>query len=110
MSEETKSADFSAPWGIIIAISTSAFVGWGYILALLFSIQVQRSRHNITPNMSHMSREVHCLIPSNLAGNETTVRCGLREMQQQKIWILSHDKQALFYLVYRCAAAPAAGV
>ncbi|BDA43078.1 Amino-acid permease BAT1 [Coccomyxa sp. Obi] len=39
MSEETKSADFSAPWGIIIAIATSAFVGWGYILALLFSIQ-----------------------------------------------------------------------
>lgn len=41
MSEETKSADRSAPWGIILAIGTSAVVGWGYILALLFSIQVQ---------------------------------------------------------------------
>ncbi|KAK9915256.1 hypothetical protein WJX75_006770 [Coccomyxa subellipsoidea] len=39
MSEETKSADRSAPWGIILAIGTSAVVGWGYILALLFSIQ-----------------------------------------------------------------------
>jgi len=42
MSEETKSADRSAPWGIVLAIGTSAVVGWGYILALLFSIQVRK--------------------------------------------------------------------
>lgn len=41
MSEETKNADVSAPWGIIVALGTSAVVGWGYIMALLFSIQVQ---------------------------------------------------------------------
>jgi amino acid transporter len=41
MSEETKAADRSAPIGIIMAIGTSAVVGWGYIMALLFSIQVR---------------------------------------------------------------------
>ena len=40
MSEETRNADVSAAWGIIIAILTSAAVGWGYILALCFAIQV----------------------------------------------------------------------
>jgi hypothetical protein len=40
MSEETKNADVSAAYGIIIAIGSSALVGGGYILALLFSIQV----------------------------------------------------------------------
>ncbi|CAK0780294.1 hypothetical protein CVIRNUC_005001 [Coccomyxa viridis] len=39
MSEETRNADVSAPWGIIVALGTSAVVGWGYIMALLFSIQ-----------------------------------------------------------------------
>ena len=40
MSEETKNADVSAAYGIIIAILTSAAVGFGYILALIFAIQV----------------------------------------------------------------------
>lgn len=40
MSEETKGADKSAAWAIVMAISTSAIAGWGYLLALLFSIQV----------------------------------------------------------------------
>ena len=40
MSEETKGADKSAAWAIIVAIGTSAIAGWGYLLALLFSIQV----------------------------------------------------------------------
>ena len=44
MSEETKNADVSAPWGIIVALATSAVVGWGYIMALLFSIQVRQKR------------------------------------------------------------------
>ena len=44
MSEETKNADVSAPWGIIVALGTSAVVGWGYIMALLFSIQVRQRR------------------------------------------------------------------
>ena len=43
MSEETRNADVSAPWGIIVALGTSAVVGWGYIMALLFSIQVRQS-------------------------------------------------------------------
>ena len=40
MSEETKGADKSAAWAIVLAIGTSAIAGWGYLLALLFSIQV----------------------------------------------------------------------
>ncbi|CAL5221654.1 g3881 [Coccomyxa viridis] len=39
MSEETKNADVSAPWGIVVALGTSAVVGWGYLMALLYSIQ-----------------------------------------------------------------------
>ena len=41
MSEETRNADVSAAWGIVIAIVTSAMVGFGYILALCFAIQVR---------------------------------------------------------------------
>lgn len=40
MSEETRNADVSAAWGIVIAILTSAACGMGYILALCFAIQV----------------------------------------------------------------------
>ena len=42
MSEETRNADVSAPWGIVVALGTSAVVGWGYLMALLYSIQVGR--------------------------------------------------------------------
>ncbi len=42
MSEETKNADVSAPWGIVVALGTSAVVGWGYLMALLYSIQVRK--------------------------------------------------------------------
>lgn len=40
-SEETKGADRSAPIAILLAIGTSAVFGLGYLLALLFSIQVR---------------------------------------------------------------------
>ncbi|CAL8461962.1 g1493 [Coccomyxa elongata] len=39
VSEETKNADRTSPWGIIMAVGTSVVLGFGYILALLFSIQ-----------------------------------------------------------------------
>lgn len=41
MSEETKGADKSAAYAIIIAISASAVAGFAYILAITFSIQVR---------------------------------------------------------------------
>lgn len=40
LSEETARADVSAPIGVIMALGVSAVIGWLYILALLFSIQV----------------------------------------------------------------------
>ncbi len=40
-SEETRGADRSAPIAIILALSTSAVFGLGYILALMFSIQAK---------------------------------------------------------------------
>ena len=45
MSEETKGADKSAPRAIVMSIGASAVVGWGYILALVFSIQVSGRAH-----------------------------------------------------------------
>lgn len=42
MAEETKGADMSAAWAIVMSVSASAIAGWGYLLALLFSIQVAR--------------------------------------------------------------------
>lgn len=45
MSEETRNADVSAPWGIVVALGTSAVVGWGYLMALLYSIQVAHFCH-----------------------------------------------------------------
>ena len=45
MSEETRNADVSAPWGIVVALGTSAIVGWGYLMALLYSIQVGQLCH-----------------------------------------------------------------
>ena len=39
-SEETRGADRSAPIAILMAIGASAVFGMGYILALVFSIQV----------------------------------------------------------------------
>ena len=39
MSEETKAADNNAAWGIVLALLTSATVGFIYVLGLLFSIQ-----------------------------------------------------------------------
>eukprot|EP00891_Asterochloris_glomerata_P002201 jgi/Astpho2/2201/Aster-03190 len=39
MSEETKGADRSAPWAIIMAVSSSAVTGFAYLLSLTFSIQ-----------------------------------------------------------------------
>ena len=40
LSEETKRADRNAAWGILLAVSISVVLGLGYIIALLFSIQV----------------------------------------------------------------------
>jgi hypothetical protein len=39
MSEETRSADKYAPWGVVLAIGCSAGVGFLYIIAMMFSIQ-----------------------------------------------------------------------
>ncbi|KAK9918140.1 hypothetical protein WJX75_001594 [Coccomyxa subellipsoidea] len=39
MSEETKSADKTAAWGIVLAVGLSAISGFIYIIALMFSIQ-----------------------------------------------------------------------
>ena len=51
MSEETRNADVSAPWGIVVALGTSAVVGWGYLMALLYSIQVGQRCHGWLPDM-----------------------------------------------------------
>lgn len=40
MSEETKQADKTAAWGIVLAVGCSAISGLCYIIALMFSIQV----------------------------------------------------------------------
>ena len=40
MSEETKNSDRGAPVAIVAAIGLSSVLGFGYILALIFSIQV----------------------------------------------------------------------
>ena len=40
LSEETARADVAAPIGVILALGVSCVIGWLYILALLFSIQV----------------------------------------------------------------------
>ena len=40
VSEETKAADVNSAWGIMWAVGLSVVLGLGYILALLFSIQV----------------------------------------------------------------------
>lgn len=39
MSEETRSADRTAAWGIVLAVGTSAMSGLAYVLAIMFSIQ-----------------------------------------------------------------------
>ena len=44
VSEETKSADWASAWGILITVFLSIVLGFGYCVALLFSIQVP-SRH-----------------------------------------------------------------
>ena len=46
LGEETQRADVSAPIGVIIALAVSSVIGWLYILALLFSIQV-RAVHSV---------------------------------------------------------------
>lgn len=43
MTEETKNAAKSGPRGIILTIVVSFVVGWAYLLALTFSIQVGRA-------------------------------------------------------------------
>ena len=40
MSEETRSADRYAAWGIVLAVGCSAVVGFLYVLSMMFSIQV----------------------------------------------------------------------
>ena len=40
MSEETKSADWTSAWGIVVAVFMSVVLGFAYVIALLFSIQV----------------------------------------------------------------------
>ena len=47
MSEETTTADKSAPIAIIMSVGVSALIGFGYILALLFSIQVSFSHRRV---------------------------------------------------------------
>jgi hypothetical protein len=47
VSEETKNADRMCPWGIMMAVGSSVVLGFGYILALLFSVQVHH------PAISH---------------------------------------------------------
>ena len=46
MSEETKGADWTSAWGILMAVFMSVVLGFGYVVSLLFSIQVlsQHSR------------------------------------------------------------------
>ena len=61
LSEETKSADRNAAWGILAAVSISVVLGLGYILALLFSIQV-----SITPQK--YPRKEGKSLPLNSAG------------------------------------------
>lgn len=46
MSEETKSADRTAAWGIVLAVGCSAISGLIYVLALMFSIQVRIKSYN----------------------------------------------------------------
>lgn len=45
MSEETKSADLTSAWGILLAVFMSVVLGLGYVIALLFSIQVCQPCH-----------------------------------------------------------------
>ena len=40
MSEETKGADWTSAWGILMAVFMSVVLGFGYVISLLFSIQV----------------------------------------------------------------------
>jgi hypothetical protein len=40
MSEETRQADKSAAWGVVLAVGCSAISGFVYVTALMFSIQV----------------------------------------------------------------------
>lgn len=47
MSEETKMADKTAAWGIVLAVSCSAVSGFIYVTALMFSIQVTHLSLNI---------------------------------------------------------------
>ena len=61
MSEETKGADKSAAWAIIMAIGTSSIVGFGYILALLFSIQVSL----VSGDLRKMLVSETCCLPSH---------------------------------------------
>ena len=41
MSEETKSADWTSAWGMLMAVFMSVVLGLGYVISLLFSIQVR---------------------------------------------------------------------
>lgn len=52
MSEETKQADRTAAWGIVLAVGCSAISGLCYLVALMFSIQV------LSP--------VACMVPCDL--------------------------------------------
>ena len=41
VSEETKSADWTSAWGMLMAVFMSVVLGLGYVISLLFSIQVR---------------------------------------------------------------------
>lgn len=38
--EETRRADRTVPWGIMLSIAVTAVLGFGYLVVLLFCIQV----------------------------------------------------------------------
>ncbi len=62
MSEETKQADRTAAWGIVLAVGCSAISGLCYIVALMFSIQVL-SPNSFSPlNLAQLSNS--CSFPA----------------------------------------------
>ncbi len=59
MSEETKSADWTSAWGIVVAVFMSVVLGFAYVIALLFSIQVSLHISRILRVVLHVA----CLAP-----------------------------------------------
>jgi len=55
VSEETKSADWTSAWGILVAVFMSVVLGFAYVIALLFSIQVSLHLSRILRVVLHVA-------------------------------------------------------